>query len=470
MPDESTISSILPGKDRAPIPSGREDGALTAEGVDGFRRSFEADPSKQLMQNAVTQHDVNDVALNRSIVTQATHTFSNVLDDWAVTNQARTGRCWMFAGLNLFRPEARKILNVKEFEFSQNYLMFWDKIERANLLLESIIETADRPVDDRTVAWLLQRSIEDGGQWDMFLALVKKYGVVPKTAMTETESSSSSSRMNSIVNYQMRQGAKRIRDLYASESDIDEMRKAKQEVLNVIYQVLCIHLGTPPSAFDWQWKDKDGEFHRDGTMTPMEFAEKYVPAQQEDFVCLVHDPRETSPMGQTFTIAYLGNVVEGPPIKYLNVDIQIIKDITMRLLQDGKPVWMGCDTGKQMHRDLGLWDAELFDYAGVYGADFSLDKAARLEYHQTRMTHAMLFTGVDVVDGQPRRWRVENSWDSKVGDKGFFLMNDSWFAEYTFEIAAPKSYLPADLQMAVDLEPIVLPPWDPMGSLAGQVT
>ena len=466
MPDETTVSSILPRKDRAPIPSGREEGALTAEGVAGFRRSFEADSSKQLMQNAVTQHDVHDVALNRSIVTQATHTFSTVLDDWAVTNQARTGRCWMFAGLNLCRPDARKTLNVKEFEFSQNFLMFWDKIERANLLLEAIIETADRPVDDRTVAWLLQRSIEDGGQWDMFVALVKKYGVVPKTAMTETDSSSSSLRMNSIVNYQMRQGAKKIRDLYASEAGMDEMRKAKQEILNVIYQVLCIHLGTPPNSFDWQWKDKDGEFHRDGTMTPLQFAEKYVSTQLEDFVCLVHDPRETSPTGQTFTIAYLGNVLEGPPIKYLNVDIQLIKDITMRLLQDGRPVWMGCDTGKQMHRDLGLWDAELFDYAGVYGTEFSLDKAARLEYHQTRMTHAMLFTGVDVVDGQPRRWRVENSWDSKVGDKGFFLMNDSWFAEYTFEIAAPRSYLPADLQRAMDLEPIVLPPWDPMGSLA----
>ena len=462
MPDEITISSILPPKERA----SREEGALTPAGADEFRRNFEADPSKQLMQNAVTQHDVNDVALNRSIVTQATHSFSTLLDDWAVTNQSRTGRCWMFAGLNLFRPDARKILNVKEFEFSQNYLMFWDKIERANLLLEAIIETADRPVDDRTVAWLLQRSIEDGGQWDMFVALVQKYGVVPKTAMTETESSSSSSRMNSIVNYQMRQGAKKIRDLYAGEAGMDEMRKAKQEILNVFYQVLCIHLGTPPSNFDWQWKDKDGEFHRDGTMTPMQFAEKYVPTQLEEYVCLVHDPRETSPMGQTFSISYLGNVVEGPPVKYLNVDIQVIKDITMRLLQDGKPVWMGCDTSKQMHRDLGLWDAELFDYAGVYGTDFSLDKAARLEYHQTRMTHAMLFTGVDVVDGQPRRWRVENSWDSKVGDKGFFLMNDSWFAEYTFEIAAPRSYLPADLQMAADLEPIVLPPWDPMGSLA----
>ena len=441
-------------------------GTLTADSLQDFRSSFESNPSNRLMQNVVTQHDVNDVALDRSIVAEATHSFSTVLDDWSVTNQARTGRCWMFAGLNLFRTDTRKLLNLKQFEFSQSYLMFWDKLERANFVLEAIIETAHLPVDDRTVAWLLQRSIEDGGQWDMFVGLVKKHGVAPKSVMTETQSSSSSARMNASLNYQMRQGAKTIRELYANESGLEQMRGSKNETLQAIYQVLCIHLGTPPDSFDWQWKDKDDEFHRDGKMTPLDFAAKYVDTPWEEYVCLVHDPRETSPTGRTYTIAYLGNIVDGPPIKYLNVEIDVMKDIALRLLQDGKPVWMGCDTGKQMHRDLGLWDADLFDYASVYNTDFSMDKAARLEYHQTRMTHAMLFTGVDVVDGQPRRWRVENSWDDKVGDKGFFLMNDSWFAEYMFEIAAPKSYLPAELRAALELEPIVLPPWDPMGSLA----
>ncbi|MDA0734293.1 MAG: C1 family peptidase [Chloroflexi bacterium] len=440
--------------------------ALTPEQVAEFNANFEANPTSGLMQNVVTQRDVNEVALNRSVVTGAAHTFSNVLDDWSVTNQARSGRCWMFAGLNMFRAETKNVLNVKQFEFSQNYLMFWDKLERANFLLEGIIETADRPVDDRTVAWLLQRGVEDGGQWDMFVNLVRKHGVVPKTAMPETESSSNSARMNSMLNYQYRQGAKQIRDSYAAESGLDQMRASKQKTLNAIFQILSIHLGTPPAQFHWQWRDRDSHFQRDGEMTPLEFAEKYITTPMEDYVCVVHDPRETSPAGRTFTIQYLGNVLDGPPIKYLNVDIDLIKQMAQHMLEDGKPVWMGCDTGKQMHRDLGLWDAELFDYPGVYNADFSLDKAARLEYHQTRMTHAMLFTGVDVVDGKPRRWRVENSWDEKVGDKGFFLMNDSWFAEYMFEIAVPKNYLPADLQKAWELEPIVLPPWDPMGSLA----
>ncbi len=442
-------------------------GALSQESLDEFRLSFDADPSKRLVQNVVTQHDVNDVALSRSIVTDSPHSFSIVLDDWSVTNQAKSGRCWMFAGLNLCRADTRNVLNVKDFEFSQNYLMFWDKLERANFVLEAIIETADRPADDRTVAWLLRSPISDGGQWDMFTALVAKHGVVPKSAMPETESSGNSARMNASLNYQTRQGAKRIRDAYSTESGLVELRRIKNEVLKVIYDMLCIHLGTPPTDVDWQWKDKDEKFTRSGKLTPLEFAANYLQTNIQDYVSLVHDPRETSPVGATFTVEYLGNVVDAPPIKYLNIDIQVMKDIALRMLQDGKPVWMGCDTGKQMHRDLGLWDAELFDYAGVYGADFSLDKAARLEYHQTSMTHAMMFTGVDVVDGSPRRWRVENSWDDKVGNKGFFLMNDSWFAEYMFEIAVPKEYLSPELQSALDLEPIVLPAWDPMGSLAG---
>ena len=443
------------------------DRSLTVEQIAEFKNVFDTSETSSLMQNVVTQRDVNEVALNRGIVTESAHSFSNLLDDWSVTNQARSGRCWMFAGLNMFRVESKDVLNVKEFEFSQNYLMFWDKIERANFLLEAIIDTADKPIDDRTVSWLLQRGVEDGGQWDMFVSLVKKHGVVPKTVMPETESSSNSMRMNSMLNYQYRQGAKKIRDLYAQESGLEEMRTSKKDTLSAMYQILAIHLGSPPDQFFWQWRDKDGGFQRDGDMTPIDFAQKYIVTPMDDYVCLVHDPRTSSPTGKTFTIQYLGNVVDGPQIKYINISIDVMKDIAIRMIQDGKPVWMGCDTGKQMHRDLGIWDAELFDYPGVYETEFSMDKAERLEYHQTRMTHAMLFTGVDLVDGKPRRWRVENSWNDKVGDKGFCLMNDSWFAEYMFEISAPKSYLPQDILDAWDDDPITLPPWDPMGSLAG---
>ncbi|MBI4639554.1 MAG: C1 family peptidase [Candidatus Tectomicrobia bacterium] len=447
-------------------------GSLAPDRIEAFRSRFEGNPVYRMAQNAVCKVPVDDIALNRQVVTTSDFTFSHVLDGWTVTNQKKSGRCWMFAGLNLFRVGAMKKMNVKEFQFSQTYTFFWDKFERANYFLERIIETADRPVDDRHVAWLLAQPLDDGGQWNMFVNLVKKHGLVPQAVMPETESSSNSARMNSILLHKLREGSRTLRDMAARGADLDEQRDAKEEVLDAIYRILSIHLGTPPRSFDWQWNDSDKQFHRDGEVTPQEFAAKYITIPVDEYVCLVHDPRPTSPFGRTFTVEYLGNVEDGGLVKYLNIDANLMKQIAMQTIIEGEPVWMGCDVGKMMHRDLGLWDAKLYDYEGVYDTPFTLDKSGRLQYHQTLMTHAMLFTGVDVIerDGKevPRRWRVENSWGEESGRKGFYLMNDNWFDQYMFEIAARKKYLPAELQEALELEPIVLPPWDPMGSLAGE--
>ncbi len=439
---------------------------LTLEHLDGFRDDFASDARNRLMQNTVTQRDVNEVALDRDIVTNATHTFSTLLDEWAPTQQGNSGRCWLFSGLNLFRVDTMKTMDTRRFEYSQSYMMFWDKVERANFILEAVIETAGRPTDDRIVQHLMTAPVEDAGQWDMFVNLVDKYGVVPKEAMPETESSGNTRQMNNSLYYQVRQGAARIRQLYQEEAGLDAMRQAKMDTLTTVYRILCIHLGNPPSIVDWQWRDRDGKFHRDGELTPLDFADRYISTDYRDMVCLVNDPRPDHPYFQTYTISYLGNVVGARSVRYLNVPVEVMKDITLRQLLDGRPVWMGCDTGKQNHRKLGLWDANLFDYGAVYVSEFEMDKATRLEYGQTQMTHAMLFTGVDVVEGSPRRWRVENSYGDTVGDKGFFLMNDSWYDEYMFEIAAPRKYLSSDLLAALDTEPIALPPWDPMGALA----
>jgi len=233
-----------------------------------------------------------------------------------------------------------------------------------------------------------------------------------------------------------------------------------------VHRVLSIHLGTPPQKFLWQWKDSDKGFHRDGWTTPTEFAAAYVQLPVDEYVCLVHDPRPSSPVGRTFTVDYLGNVIDAPPVVYLNVEIDLIKQLTKDAIVGGEPVWFGCDVGKQMNADLGFWDAKLYDYGAVYDTDFTLDKAERLVHHETLMTHAMLFTGVDVVDGEPRRWRVENSWGDEKADSGFWTMNDSWFGEHVFEVAVRRSALPAELQARLDDEPIVLPAWDPMGALA----
>lgn len=456
------MSTLSPDVTDAAIQGGLDEQTLAR-----LRESFSADPRNTLMQNAVTQTTVDDVALNRAIVTSIDHTFSHHLDDWDVTNQKSSGRCWCFAGLNLIRVGAMKKMKLKNFEFSQNFTLFWDKLERANYFLEQIIATADKDVDDRVVAYLLSRPIDDGGQWNMFVSIVHKHGLVPKAVMPETESSSSTRRMNSILLTVLREGAAKLRKLAADGGKADAIAKAKSEIVATVYRVLCIHLGTPPKKFEWQWKDEDKRFHRDGELTPLEFAKLYCTLPLDEYVCVVHDPRPTSPTGKTFTVAHLGNVIGGEPVKYLNIDIESMKKLTMKTLVGGEPVWMGCDVGKMMRRDLGLWDAKLFDYEGVYQTKFTHGKADRLIHHQTLMTHAMLFTGVDVADNDtPRRWRVENSWGDEGGKKGFYVMNDSWFDEYMFEVAIHRDMLPADLRQAVELEPIVLPPWDPMGALA----
>jgi bleomycin hydrolase len=441
-------------------------GALTGEVLSGLREAFAANPANKIAQNAVVRAPIDEVALDHEIAVGIDRSVSHKLDDWKVTNQKQSGRCWMFAGLNLFRVGAMQKMGLKEFEFSQNYTMFWDKLERSNYFFESIIETIERPLDDRTVAFLLDELIGDGGQWNMFVNLVKKHGVVPKALMPETQSSSETRRMNGLLRAKLREGAKHLRDLQAAGASVDVVRARKDEELKTIHRMLCIHLGTPPERFTWQWTDKDDNFHRDEETTPQEFAAKYITLPIDEYVCLVNDPRATSPYGRTFTVEYLGNVVGGAIVKYLNIEIGLMKEIAQRAIVGGEPVWFGCDVGKQMERKLGIWDKGLFDYGALYGTAFGLDKAGRLEYHESLMTHAMIFTGVDVVDGRARRWRVENSWGEENGQQGYYTMNDDWFDEYTFEIAARKDMLPAELQVALDLEPIVLPAWDPMGALA----
>jgi len=467
---------------------------LSLKRIDALRLDFAAHSHHQLMQNAVTRTPIDDIALSREVVAKTDHTFSHVLDDWAVTSQKKSGRCWLFAGLNLLRVGAMKKMNLKSFEFSQNFTFFWDKLERANYFLEQILLTADRDVDDRVVAYLLDRPLDDGGQWNMFVNVVKKYGLVPKAAMPESESSSNTARMNANLKTILREGAASLRQLKSSGAVREALDAKKQDILGVVYRVLAIHLGTPPTEFDWRWNDKDKNFHCDGTMTPKGFAEKYCTINLDDYVCLVHDPRPTSPMGRAFTVQHLGNVIgsegggvsEGDGgVRYVNVEIDLMKNAAMRSITErSEPVWMGCDVGKMMHRELGIWDAELFDYESVYRADFAHhDKADRLTYHQTLMTHAMMFTGVDAPKNQdpgsqdpgnqalgnqdsPRRWRVENSWGDENGVKGFYTMNDSWFDEFMFEVAVHKDLLPAEVIAAAQGEPVVLLPWDPMGSLA----
>ena len=439
-------------------------GEITKKQIDKMRKEFESDSSARVAQNAVTSNNLSSVTLRRDLVQEIDFTFSTKLDEWKATNQKSSGRCWLFATLNLFRPGTMKKMNVKEFEFSQAHIHFWDKFERSNHFLEAIIETSGRPVDDRTIHFLLSDPIGDGGQWNMAMNLIRKHGLVPKSAYPESNSSSSTRWMNSILKDILRSSASEIRGILDSGGSEKEARSHKDSRMEDIWRVLCIHLGTPPESFDWQWRDKDKEFHRRGEMTPQQFAEEFVDVDWEEYVCIVNDPRNE--YYQTYTVDYLQNVAGGPPVVYLNVPSDEMKSITQEILEDGMPVWMGCDVGKQMDRKRGLWDANLFETNELYCVDYGMSKADRLRYGQTMMTHAMLFTGVDIYEGKPRRWRVENSWGDDSGQKGFYTMNDNWYDEHMFEIASPKKYLTDKMVKGLETVPIVLEAWDPMGSLA----
>lgn len=443
-------------------------GAINSKILSKFQEQFASDARNLQSMNAVAGTPVNKVALNRRKASKVSHAFSVHLPENKATAQMSSGRCWLFAALNVLRPRAIKAMNLgDDFEFSQNYVLFWDKFEKANYFLEAILSTLDEPVGSRLLDHLLLAPVQDGGQWHMFVNLVRKYGVVPKSVMPETESSSSTGQMSFQITGKLREYACRLRDRAAAGDPESDLRAEKERFLAEVYRILCIHLGEPPSEFLWQWRDKDKKFTRAGQLTPQEFFEKYVGLDLSEFVCLIHDPRPMHEFNRTYTVKYLGNVVEGEPIVYLNVDADLMKRAAIGQLQDQEPVWFGCDVGKYLDRDLGVMDPELFNFDLVYGTEHRLNKAERLMYGHSAMTHAMVFTGVDLDEsGAPLKWRVENSWSEKPGDKGFFQMSDRWFDEFNYEVVVRKEFVPEETLRALEEPPVELDPWDPMGSLA----
>lgn len=445
---------------------------LSAAFVSSCSENFLGNPLNRIVQNAVNQVPIDDIALNRDCVIHTQHNFSHTLHVPRVTNQKSSGRCWIFAALNSFRFNARSRLEIDDFEYSQNYVMFWDKMERANFFLDSILKTATLPLEDRTVQFLLHSDnlASDGGQWDMLAATVLKHGLVPKACMPETESSSATSKMNGILRTKLREAAKMLRQLVSEGKCQEEVNRCREEYLQVIYRILCIHLGNPPTTINFQYMNSGKKFQRMEPCTPVEFVTHSCSLPIADYVCLIHDPRPSSILHRTYTVAHLGSVIGGHPVKYFTVTMDMLKNLTKKTITEkGEPVWFGCDVGKSSRcRDYGILSTDLYRYSDVYQTTFDLTKAEKLLYGHMAMTHAMLFTGVDIVDDLPRRWRVENSWgeDSPKESKGFLTMSDQWFEEYVMEVAIRKDIMPPELQSLLDMPPIVLPPWDPYGTLA----
>jgi len=442
---------------------------IDQKNLEDFSTYFNKRENSKIIANAVIKNGINDTALNNESVKKMHYDFSEEIDVGKVTNQEKSGRCWMFAALNNIRYSISKDLNIKDhdFELSEAYTMFWDKLEKANYFLENIISTVDLELDSRRVMWLLNEPTNDGGQWDMFTALIEKYGIIPKYTMPESYHSSNSRYMNKILSLKLRDLAKSLRKDFKLGADKESLREEKETMLAEIYSILAYFLGEPPQEFDFEYKDKDGKFYRDSGLSPLEFYNKYSKVKMTDYVSIINAPTTDKPFDQTYTVEFLGNVKEGQQIHYLNLPIEKLIDYSTAQLKDGEPVWFGCDVGQWSDRDLGIMDTELFNYQDLLDTKFSLDKGQRLQYGESILTHAMVFTGVNINDqDQAERWKVQNSWGEKVGEDGFFIMSNDWFKEFNYEVVINKKYLSeADLK-SYQKDPVVLKPWDPMGSLA----
>lgn len=446
--------------------SNTNDAAISSEQIDRYQTLFNARKDAKVVERAVSHQGILATSADFKADTDMTPVFSIDLDTGKVANQKQSGRCWMFAALNTMRHHLADLFKLTDFELSQNYTFFWDKFEKSNYFYQNVLNTADQPLDSRKVAFLMTTPQQDGGQWDMLCAIIEKYGIVPKSVMPETYSSSKSSELNSTLNKKLRKDAVTLRQLVATGATSDEIASARDKMLGEVYRLLCYTLGEPAQTFDFEYRDDDHQYHIDRNLTPKTFYDKYVGWNLDDYVSIINAPTDDKPYNKTYTIEMLGNVLGGREVKHLNVTMADFKQLAIKQLQDGQSVWFGCDVGQSSDRQKGIMSLDAYDKNALLDMDLSMTKAQRLDYAESLMTHAMVITGVDLVDGKPTKWKVENSWGEKVGTKGYFVMSDRWMDEYCYQVVVNKRYL-SDAQRQAQAEaPTTLLPWDPMGALA----
>ena len=438
---------------------------ITKEQLSNWNTDFENDQRYQLAALALSKANMADIAFVSAKANDLRQKFSVDIKTMEVANQKSSGRCWIFAATNVLRELIAKKCNIEKFELSQSYLAFYDKFERSNYFLESIIETASLPTNDRTVAHILTTGVHDGGQWDMFANIVRKYGIIPKDAYDETFQSSNTAMVNKILNQNLKACAVKLRNMVADNATEDELQSEKNAFLAKIYQYLASCYGEPPKTFNFEYIDKDDNYHIEKDYTPLSFAEKYVGGLLDNIVSIIHAPTKDKPFHQTFTIRFLGNVVGGNPVVHLNLELDELKNAIISQLKAGKVVWFGSDVSYYGDREKGFWDDQSYNFELLTGLDLNIDKDDALNYNFSAMNHAMVITGVNIVDGKPNRWKIENSWGDERGSKGYYTCSDSWFDKFVYQAAVEKEYL-GDLAKFTETEPVVLEPWDPMGTLA----
>ena len=444
--------------------------ALSKEETNRYREEFYSSEKTRFAQNIVSQINPLKACLNPSAINASNHVFNHKVDEVKpMTAQGETGRCWLFAALNAMRIPFMKSMELDEMEFSQAHLYFWDKIEKSNYFLTTMAKVfKDEAPDSRLASYLLQEPVKDGGQWDMFCNIIEKYGVMPKEAFPDTYSCKSdrNNEMNKILNFKLREFAQELCEAVSRKESKEDVQKRIKGYMSTVFRIVGICLGVPPETFTWQYYDKSKKAHEIGPISPLEFYTTYVKPHFNvyDKICLVNDDR--NPMGKTYTVKHLGNVVDGKETRYYNQNVDVLVELASKSIQAGEPVWFGCDADKFWH-DNGFVDLKLYDFNLVFDTQIHLGmkKSDRLTYGGSFMNHAMLLTGVHIEGEKPVKWRIENSWGEEKGAKGYWVMSNEWFKEFVFEVCVDRKFCSNEiLDSLASLEP--LPPWDPMGALA----
>lgn len=440
--------------------------------INSWDQEFAKDMNHQLATTVLKNFNVTDALLDKSRLLQEDQRIFNTAisaEPLPVTNQRSSGRCWLFASTNQLRLNVAEELNLKEFELSQAYLFFYDKLEKANYFLDQIIDTADEEVESRLVQNLLSAPTNDGGQYSMFLNIVKKYGLIPKDIYNDLPYSTTASRTwNELLTTKLREFAEALRDTKAKGKDVSKLVQSMQkEILRLMTLFMDLPPVKPNEKFTWSYQDKDKKIHT-LQVTPLEFAQKYAKLDASKPVSLINDPRH--PYGKLIKIDRLGNVIGGDDVVYLNVDNDVLTELVVKRLKNDKTVFFGSHTPKFMEKKFGVMDVQLWNYPAI---DYKLkqQKASRIRYNESLMTHAMLISAchIDESTNEPVRYRVENSWGKESGKDGFYVMTQEYFKEYCFQIVVDIDELPEDLAAkftSEEEEPIILPIWDPMGALA----
>ncbi len=440
-----------------------QQGTITNNDLSKIKKSYNKnDAATKALTNALSNNDVKKLVLNRENLIEIEHNFKYKVDVKGISDQKSSGRCWMFTSMNVLRPMVIDKYKLSSFEFSHNYLYFWDIFEKSNLYLEAQIKYAAKPKDNKYVDWLFKNPVGDGGVWNSFTNLADKYGLVPKEVFPETNSSENTRWMISIIKRKLREQGLELRKMYSEKAKYKDLEARKIVMLGDVYRILSMNLGEPPVEFNYRFADKDGNIGELNTYTPKSYMTEVLGnIDFANYIMLMNDP--TREYNKVYEIEYDRNVMEGNNWLYLNLTNEQIKAFAIKSIKNNKPMYASCDVGKQLNNDLGFSDIDNYDFESLYGIKFGMNKAQRIITHESGSSHGMALIAVDVDKNEkPVKWQFENSWGAKSGHNGYLTFTDDWFNEYMFRVVVLKEFLDENTIKLLDQKPIMLPPWDPM--------